>query len=258
MIDTSKKPVCLNTRPAHQSEALTLGLQQMGFDVVEFPTIQISSASNNPVLADLPEQIAEYDIALFVSRNAVDFAFKYLSLQALPTKLQMGVIGKGSWQALRDKGVESRIIPAGSFDSEGLLATQSLQQVESKKIIIFRGQEGRNLLGDTLTERGARVTYCEVYHRGIPEYPDQTFHRLTHIQFPEVAIFTSAEGLKNCHSLLHEPEWQSLTEIAWLLISERMRETALELGHNATIIIARNASDDGILQALQEWHNTRH
>ncbi len=260
MSDTlsSKKPVCLNTRPAHQSDALTQGLQQLGFNVVEFPTIQITSASDSRLLEDLPERMTEYDIALFVSRNAVDYAFKYLSLETLPAKLEMGVIGKGSWQALRDKGVESQIIPADSFDSEGLLATKNLQKVESKKVIIFRGQEGRNLLGDTLTERGGTVTYCEVYHRGVPKYPDQAFTQLTNSQFPEVAIFTSAEGLKNCYTLLGEHEWQSLTEIAWLLISERMRETAHELGHNAAIIIAKNASDEGILQALQEWHNTRH
>jgi uroporphyrinogen-III synthase len=252
------KPVCLNTRPAHQSEALTQGLHQLGFDVVEFPTIQISSPSDTRALEDLPRQMSKYDIALFVSRNAVDYAFKYLSLETLPAKLQMGVIGKGSWQALRDKGVESQIIPADSFDSEGLLATQSLQDVESKQVIIFRGQQGRNLLGDTLTARGATVTYCEVYHRGAPQYPDQAFTQLANAQFPEVAIFTSAEGLNNCQHLLNEHEWQGLTEITWLLISERMRETALELGHNAAIIIARNASDEGILQALQEWHNTRH
>lgn len=258
MSELSTRPLCLNTRPAHQSEALTQGLKQLGFNVVEFPTIQITSPSDTTLLEYLPEQMQQYDIALFVSRNAVDYAFKYLTPDQLPAQLQMGVIGKGSWQALRDKGVESQIIPADSFDSEGLLSTENLLKVEGKKIIIFRGQEGRNLLGDTLLERGAKVTYCEVYHRGIPEYPDQTFNQLTNTKFPEVAIFTSAEGLKNCYSLLHEQEWQSLTEIAWLLISERMRETAIELGHNAVIIIARNASDEGILQALQEWHNTRH
>lgn len=235
-----------------------MGLEQLGFTVIEFPTIQITSALDSRALLALPEQITQYDMALFVSRNAVDYAFKYLTLDCLPPQLEMGVIGKGSWQALLDKGVESQIIPTDTFDSEGLLATQNLQQVAGKRVIIFRGQEGRNLLGDTLTERGASVTYCEVYHRGIPEYAEQAFSQLTLLQFPDVAIFTSAEGLQNCHSLLNEREWRDLTEITWLLISERMRETALELGHNANTIIARNASDQGILQALQEWHKTRH
>jgi uroporphyrinogen-III synthase len=255
---SENRPVCLNTRPAHQSELLTRGLQQLGFDVVEFPTIQITASSDHQQLDDLSERIQQFDIALFVSRNAVDYAFKYLSLKALPKQLQLGVIGKGTWQGLRDQGVDSQIIPADSYDSEGLLATQNLQQVAGKKVIIFRGQAGRNLLGDTLTARGASVTYCEVYHRGIPQYPDKAFSQLVNLQFPAVAVFTSAEGLQNCFNILSQDECERVNRIPWLLISERMRETAHKLGHNAAIIIAKNASDEGILQALQEWHNTRH
>jgi hypothetical protein len=36
-----------------------------------------------------------------------------------------------------------------------------------------------------------------------------------------------------------------------------MRETALNLGHNAEIIIATYASDEGILQAIQEWRQAK-
>jgi uroporphyrinogen-III synthase len=259
MIENSaaNAPLCLNTRPAHQSKPLTQAMQESGFQVLNFPTIRIAESPQTSFLQTLSEHIAEFDIALFVSRNAVDYAFKYLQPEHLPQHLEFGVIGKGTWQALRDQGVESQIIPTTSFNSEGLLAAENLQQVRNKKIIIFRGQEGRNLLGDTLRERGANVTYCEIYRRALPEYPAQAFTRLTQARFPDIAIFTSAEGLQNCFNLLDEAEWKRLNTISWLLISERMRETALKLGHNAGIIIARNASDEGILQTLQEWHNTR-
>ena len=250
-------PLCLNTRPAHQSQSLSSSLLQQGFRVVEFPTIEITASANNDQLEQLSSHIADYDIALFVSRNAVDYAFRFFSLTELPAHLQLGVIGKGTWQALSEKGIQSRIIPATSFDSEGLLAAEYLQQVDGKKIIIFRGQAGRNLLGDTLRERGARVDYCEVYRRVIPAYPEDLFTERLGGQFPDVAIFTSAEGLQNCFQMLQEQELQQLKQITWLLISERMRETAHNLGHNGSIIIASNASDDGILQALQVWHNTR-
>jgi uroporphyrinogen-III synthase len=249
--------LCLNTRPAHQSKPLTLALQQLGFQVLEFPTIRIIEAAQTDFLQNLQDQISQFDIALFVSRNAVDYAFRHLQSDALPAHLEFGVIGKGTWQALREQGVESRIIPSATFNSEGLLAAHNLQQVSGKKIIVFRGQEGRNLLGDTLRERGAIVSYCEIYRRALPQYPEQAFAQLTQSGFPDIAIFTSAEGLQNCRQLLNDVQWSCLQRISWLLISERMRETAHKLGHNADIIIARNASDEGILQALREWHNTR-
>lgn len=248
--------VCLITRPAHQAEKLNQMLSQQGFGVINFPTIAIQASSPTPFLQQLQDNIKQFDIALFVSRNAVDFAFKHLKATSLPDSLDLGVIGKGTWHALQSQGVESHIIPAESYNSEGLLASQALQNVNAKKIIIFRGQQGRNLLGDTLRQRGANVEYQEVYQRVLPEYAAGTFEHLTQTHFPDIAVFTSAEGLSNCFQLVSETMASTLRQTPWLLISERMRETARKLGHNTDIIIANSASDEGIFQALQSWKQT--
>lgn len=247
----------LVTRPAHQSEHLNGILEQAGYKVIGFPTIAINAASPTPFLKELDKNITQYDIALFVSRNAVDYAFKHLNIDTLPASLQLGVIGKGTWQALKNMGIDSKIIPADNFNSEGLLASQSLQQVAGKRIIIFRGQQGRNLLGDTLKQRDASVEYSEVYRRELPRHPKHFYTGITGGKRPDLAIFTSAEGLKNCFSLLNQKQAQELRTIPWLLISERMRETARNLRHNAAIIIADSASDDGILSAIHAWQSSK-
>ena len=243
----------LVTRPAHQNRLLIERLQEEGFRVIEFPTIEISAVAPSAYLQELNAHIQDIDIALFVSRNAVDHAFRYLDPRQLPATLQLGVIGKGSWIALNDQGVTSQIIPAQNYNSEGLLATDALQSVHDKRVLIFRGQQGRNLLGDTLRERGAEVKYVEVYRRGVPRYAKGEFERRCRGGFPDLAIYTSAEGLGNCFSLLNGQEAQRMCAVDWLLISERMRETARQLGHNAAIVIADSASDEGILTAVQAW-----
>lgn len=248
---------CLVTRPAHQSRLLNQMLEQAGFAVISFPTIAIETSPSTPFLQQLNQSIQSIDIALFVSRNAVDGAFHYLDPASLPVRLQLGVVGKGTWQALQDKDIASHIIPADSYNSEGLLASAALQQVKNKRIVIFRGQQGRTLLGDTLQARGAEVEHVEVYRRTLPDYPQEYFEQLTRAQFPQLAIFTSAEGLKNCFQLIGAAQAKTLCSIPWVLISERMRETARELGHNADIIIANSASDEGILQSLQEWQHSK-
>lgn len=245
---------CLVTRPEHQAETLNNLLKQAGWETISFPTITIKASTPTAFLQQLPKQIKQFDIALFVSRNAVDYTFKHLQ-PPLPDALKLGVIGKGTWQALKNKGVTSHIIPTESYNSEGLLASPTLQQVNEKNIIIFRGQQGRNLLGDTLRQRGARVEYQEVYRRTLPDYAENEFEQQTQPHFPDIAIFTSAEGLLNCFRLVSETAASGLRQTPWLLISERMRETAAKLGHNADIIIANSASDEGIFQALQEWQN---
>jgi uroporphyrinogen-III synthase len=252
-----KIQTCLVTRPAHQSAQLNAMLTSAGLSVINFPTIEIQPAPATAQLKGLNKSIDSIDIALFVSRNAVDYAFQYLDPGALPERLLLGVIGKGTWQALQRHALASHIIPAQNYNSEGLLASQVLQQVKGKKIVIFRGQEGRTLLGDTLLQRGARVEYLEVYRRALPDYTEDYFAGLCGGVFPDLAIFTSAEGLINCFQLLNESQAQRLRELPWVLISERMRETARKLGHNADIIIASSASDEGIFESLQEWQQSQ-
>ena len=247
---------CLVTRPVHQTGLLNELLDEANFNPLNFPTIAIVAASPTPFLTGLQDNIRNYDLVLFVSRNAVDFSFHFLDSTLLPNDLQFGVIGKGSWLALKEHGIESRIVPANSYNSEGLLESPALQQVTGKRVLIMRGQEGRNLLGDTLRDRGARVDYCEVYRRELPTSTPQDFAVLTAQHNPHVVVFTSAEGMHNCFELLDQQQAEVLRKLPWLLISERMRETARNLGHNAEVIIADSASDEGIVLALQNWRQS--
>src|SRR5690606_31962632 len=57
---------------------------------------------------------------------------------------------------------------SGAMNSETLLRAPELQQVAGEKIIIFRGCGGRGYMGEILRERGAQVSYCELYERKLP------------------------------------------------------------------------------------------
>ena len=245
----------LNTRPSHQQAELKRLLEADGARVLSFASIEIAAIEPTEFHLHLPENIKQYDMAIFVSRNAVDGAFQYLQGRQWPKDIQLAVIGEGTFQALTEKldNADHRIIYGEPYNSESLLATEALNHVKAKNIIIFRGQQGRTLLGDTLIDRGARVKYCEVYRRQLPDYRGDDFHRLCATQFPSLAIFTSSEGMQNLTKMLDNDSLQRLLHSPWLLISERMRESAVNLGHNGDIIIAREASDEGIHQAILYW-----
>jgi uroporphyrinogen-III synthase len=125
--------------------------------------------------------------------------------------------------------------------------------VRGKRVLILRGQQGRNLLGDELLRRGAAVEYAEVYRRALPQVDPRAFERLVAAAFPSLVILTSGEGMHNLVRLVDAGAAQALCRTPWLLISERMRESALKLGHNAPVLIARNASDSGIRQTICAW-----
>jgi uroporphyrinogen-III synthase len=255
---TDLPPLVLSTRPAHQAGPLEQTLRDSGFQVLAFPTIEIVAAAPGPQLDSLAGRIGEYDCALFVSRNAVDHAMRVVAPVQWPSSVRLGVIGKGTSKALARHGLAATINPTGSFNSEGLLAAPALQRIGGMRVVIFRGQQGRNLLGDTLRERGAQVTYVEVYRRALPSYPAGYFNRLTAERFPQIAVFTSAEGLRNCFEMIDPDAAARMRGIPWVLISDRMRETARDLGHNDDIVIAPQASDAGIQNALHDWRNNNH
>ena len=245
----------LNTRPAHQLAGLSALLQASGAEVIEFPVIEIVATEPTAFHLNLAQNLEHYDIALFVSRNAVDGAFHFIGKHDLPDHLQLAVIGEGTYLALseHEPDLERRLIRAHPYHSEALLAATALQQVAEKKILIFRGQQGRNLLGDVLRQRGAQVRYCEVYRRQLPDYDSDFYRSLSAGRKPTLVVFTSSEGMYNAVKLVDDEARQDLLNIPWLLISERMREPAVNLGHNAAIIIAADASNEGIQQAICEW-----
>jgi uroporphyrinogen-III synthase len=247
--------VVLNTRPLHQQAELTLLLEQHGARVLSFPVIEIALAENSDLRQRLAAEIPRTDILLFVSRNAVEGAFRMLDPSQLKAGGCYGVIGTATRRALAERVANlDRCLVAGEpYNSEALLDADALQRVAGKRIMIFRGQQGRNLLGEELAARGAEVSYCEVYRRKLPTVDPARFNRLVVDSFPTLAILTSNEGMHNLFELVDAAAAGRLRQIPWLLISERMRESALKLGHNATIVIARNASDEGIQQSVCDW-----
>ncbi len=246
--------VVVNTRPAHQQAALTALLEAEGATVLAFPAIAIELAAD-AAARELAARIDAYDILLFVSRNAVDGAFALLDPARLGAGQRLGVIGAATREALAeyvgDPG--ARLIESEPYNSEALLEADALQRVGGRRIVIFRGQAGRNLLGDELARRGAAVEYAEVYRRAPPAVDAGAFARLAAAAPPTVAVLTSGEGMRNLMALVDDDSRARLAAIPWLLISERMRESARELGHNAPIIIAHSASDRGIAESLCAW-----
>lgn len=247
----AKGEVILNTRPRHQQAELTALLEAEGARVLSFPAIDILPVRPAGQSVDP----SRYDILLFVSRNAVDGACEVFDTARLSAVARLGVIGSATRAALIERIGDpgARLITSEPYNSEALLAADALQQVAGKRILILRGQEGRNLLGDELVARGARVDYQEVYRRALPAVDDAVFEQLVAPAFPTLAILTSNEGMHNLFELVSDDAAQRLRQIPWLLISERMRESALKLGHNAPILIASGASDAGIQQTICEW-----
>jgi len=132
------------------------------------------------------------------------------------------------------------------------LALDSLQDMQGKKVIIFRGNGGRSKLYDSLTARGAEVVYAEVYRRTCPVIGFQTMLDLLQQENLDVIIAASNETLQNlCH--MAGPQGRPVLREKLLLVpGRRQLVLAEQLGFTRTPVVAGNASDEAFVEALKK------
>ena len=112
----------LVTRPAHQAAHLINEIKKKGGNPVLFPVLEISDTSNPQPLLKVISHLDEFDLAIFVSPNAVDKAVPLIQAhRTLPPNLKIAVVGEGSANKLRQYGIKNIIVPSSRYDSEALL-----------------------------------------------------------------------------------------------------------------------------------------
>ena len=239
----------LLTRPAGQNERLAELVRAAGGEPVVFPAIEIRALDDLRPLLAVADHLDGYDLAVFVSPNAVDQAMTAIrSRRAWPAGLRAATVGAASAQALARHGVSDVIGPAGQFDSEALLALPALAAVTGKRVVIFRGNGGRELLGDTLRGRGATVDYVECYQRAKPTADAGGFVRALHGGTIDAVAVSSSEGLRNLFDLAGDAGRPRLRRTPLFAPHARIAAGARALGCERVIETA--PGDDGIAAAL--------
>lgn len=246
------------TRPAHQADKLCRLIEAQGGTAIRFPTIEILGPRNPEALLRIIDRLEEYDLAVFTSVNAVTRTLPLIQARGgWPAPLKRVAIGKGSARTLQRFDVPAHLVPEHGFTSEALLALSQMQAVAGQRIVIFRGEGGRELLGDTLRERGAEVAYAEAYRRSRPAVdPGGLLKRWRHGEIQVVTI-TSNESLRNLFDMIGELGQKWLYNTPLIAVSRRTRQLAQELGFSHTPQLAREAGDEAIVEALLTWHQAR-
>ena len=190
----------LVTRPEHQAAELASAIERSGGTAVRFPTLQITKRDAALVQADVGRQPTP-DIVIFVSSNAVRHGIHLFG------SARIAAIGEATAAAIVTAGRSVDIMASDGFDSEHLLASAGLANVSGKTITIVRGQGGRELLAETLRERGANVSYLCVYERQRALHTaEETAALVSKLQAGEIKVVTvmSVASFLNLVALLPE------------------------------------------------------
>jgi uroporphyrinogen-III synthase len=225
------------TRPLEQAGRLAALVEAAGARALVYPAIGIENpADAAPALRALGA-LESFDLVVFVSPTAVRRAFGMMpNGRSWPGALRAAAVGPGSARELERHGVRGALVPPSGADSEALLALPELAAVAGKRIVIFRGEGGRELLGDTLAARGAKVEYAACYRRTQPRIDPGPLLAAWAQGAVHAVTVSSTTGLRNLLAMLGAPGQALLGGTPLFVPHRRVAEEARRLGVRSPVL----------------------
>lgn len=237
------------TRPARQAASLARGVAALGGRPFVFPAIVILPPDDEAALREVQLNLAHYDVAIFVSANAVEYGVG--DPAAWPAHLVPLAPGPGTAAALAAIGIANARVPATTMDSEGMLALPELADVAGKRVVIFRGDGGRELLRTALEARGAAVVQIECYRRARPSAGATGLIEAWHDRCIDAVTLTSSEGLDNLWAIFGDEGRAYLAATPAFVPHSAIANHATSLGLRSVIVTP--PADAGLLASLLEY-----
>lgn len=248
----------LVTRPEAQSGPLTSAIETQGDVAVALPLLAIipfTETDAPQACASIRQRIqhlADYQHVIFISTNAVDAGFDWIDRfwPQLPAGQIWYAIGQATAERLRHHTVEAE--QAGpAMNSESLLQHPNLQALQQQKVLIVRGDGGRDYLREQLQARGATVDYCDVYQRMPCSYPPGTLKKLLN-QGLDFLTVTSTETIQQLlDQAIIDGVQNHITATTLIVPGLRVAAFARQKGFRH-ICVADNAGVAAMLEALHK------
>jgi uroporphyrinogen-III synthase len=240
----------LVTRPIEQAQLLAHDIRQCGGEPTIFPGIRIEPIAPGRSQA-LPQRLADIDLMIFVSPNAVRHGMPALVRRYGPlTQTRVAAVGQGTAAELGKHGLNEIILPAGSSGAQALAACGQLSQIAGWTVLIVRGEGGSEVLESVLQGRGATVLLFECYRRRLPDADFGTVEPLLRDGRISAWMATSGEILDNLFGLAAGHE-------------ELLRKTPLFVNHphvaarafsqSVKVIFVTAGGDKGLIGGLLTW-----
>ncbi|MES2127255.1 MAG: uroporphyrinogen-III synthase [Pseudomonadota bacterium] len=246
------------TRPRAQAEPLARSVAALGREVVVLPLLDIFPLDDDSALQAALANLNAYSLVAFVSPNAIDAALAHV--KQWPQGVALAVLGEGSRVALASHGIDestAAIIsppdPAHS-DSEHLLGAMDLAALAGKRVLMVRGESGRELMAEGLRAAGASVDTVAAYRRCVPVLTPALAATLeTLLARPNNWVITSSEALRGLLDLLERiapgTSVAKMQHQHLIVPHARIAQTAQTLG--LTRLTLTGSGDERLLAALQ-------
>ena len=238
----------LLTRPAEESATLAATLSEAGIYSSSLPLLDIEPLPITPERQAVLRDLGRYCAVIVVSKPAARLALQQMD-QAWP-HLRWFSVGAATAQVLADRGLDVHYPQTGD-DSEALLQLPALREAIARpdaRVLILRGEGGRELLAERLREQGASVDYLELYRRFLPAYDSGVLTQRIQLERLNGLVVSSGQGFLHLHALAG-PDWPEVAQLPLFVPSPRVYEMARAAGAEK-VVDCRGASAAALLVAL--------
>jgi uroporphyrinogen-III synthase len=243
----------LLTRPAEESQSLAHLLEQEGIHSASLPLLEIRPLPVSDENRSIIYNLAAYNAVIVVSKPAARLGLEMVDeIWPQPPMQPWFTVGAATAQILDDYGLRV-FFPEQGDDSEALLELPQLQEAicgYDPKVLIMRGEDGRELLAERLRERGVAVDYLPLYRRHLPYYPAFALPQRVKAERLNGLVVSSGQGFQHLRELAGDA-WPDLAQLPLFVPSPRVAELAREAGA-LTVVDCRGASASALLAALRE------
>ncbi|MGY4491762.1 uroporphyrinogen-III synthase [Pseudomonas sp. TE3610] len=243
----------LLTRPAEESAAVAQELAAAGVYSASLPLLTIEPLPVTPAMVEQVLNLAHYGAVIVVSKPAARLGLDLIDQYWPQMPIQSWFsVGAATAAILEDYGLRVHVPPQGD-DSEALLALPALAEALAQpypKVLILRGEGGRELLAEHLREQGATVDYLQLYRRCLPDYPAQALYQRVTAERLNALVVSSGQGFEHLQQLAGE-HWPQLAGLPLFVPSPRVAAQAQAAGARH-VVDCRGASTAALLAALRE------
>jgi uroporphyrinogen-III synthase len=237
----------LVTRPGHQADDFAIRLYEVGAEPILAPTIAIGPPDDPATARAAVARVRQYDWTVFTSRYGVDAFFDVLSELGRDARAfgdaNIAAIGPKTAEALAARGIRADLVPP-AYVNEAVAAELLARTAPGDRILIYRAQEAREVLPDTLRQNGRSADVVAAYKTRFVDDPDLAAKTAR----ADIVTFTSASTVAGfVHNVPDAAHVLASKTVA--AIGPITAQTARDAGIRVDVV-ADEFTVDGLLRAL--------
>jgi len=238
-------------RPYPMGISIAKKIDAIGGSAFQFPVIEILEPENFEQLDRLLKHLDQIDMLIFVSVSAVEGFANYLKQRniVMPNETQVSVMGPTSAKRCKEVGLPVNFVPKKSTDTEGLLELLANRNLNSKQVVILRGQDGRGKLKIGLEQMGAQVEYVQCYRRIITTQSIGPLLKQFENEKINLILISSVSILESLIKLMGKKQIKKINSIPILTISARIQDACYKIGFKQ-VIVSEGVEESALLNAM--------